>query len=167
MKTQSAQFGEAWGHVRDNYVGLGEAEARELFHICQVEYMPPSKAHRKRLAKPRPRVIKAHAKPDKPQKAAPIIAAHNQGKGIAAINGAHNPAHHKPREKSYRHVFSAKHCPLTGPRREAAAERNKRRNFYIMLNTRRVNSQFRPSLDMACDIFAIFGSWKAFEAACR
>ena len=167
MKTQSAQFGEAYAHVRDKYVGLGEAEARELFHICQVEYVAPSKAHIKRLKRARPEIVAARKPIAKPQRPAPIISAARQGKAIAAINGAHNPAEHKPREKRHRHVFSAKHCPATGPKREAAASRNKRRNFYIGLNRGRVYSTFQPSLDMACEIFALFGSWKAYLEACK
>lgn len=171
MKTQASQFGENFAYVRDNYKGVSESDARELFHICQVEYLPPSKAHIKRLKRRRPLVLKSRPTPPKPQKAAAITKAAAQGRAIAAINSPNivkaNRDAIPAREIVRPHVFSAKHRPLMGPKRESAMKDNAKRNFYVTLGKGRVYSQYRPDLDSACEIFRLFGSWKAYRAACE
>ena len=67
MKTQSAHIGEAWSHCRDNAKGVSAEDGRELFHITKVEYLPPSKAHIKRLKRARPDVVTSHKRKPIPQ----------------------------------------------------------------------------------------------------
>jgi hypothetical protein len=55
--TQAAVIGEVWSHIRDTQFGETEKSANELRHICRLEFEPPSKAHLKRVKRPRPVVV--------------------------------------------------------------------------------------------------------------
>lgn len=52
--SQSEQFGEAWGHIRDN---ARPVIADDVYFLDEARAdMPPSKAHLRRLARSRPTV---------------------------------------------------------------------------------------------------------------
>lgn len=180
MQTQSRHIGEQWSHIRDYQSrGISEDDARELFHIAQVEFQPPSKAHLKRLTRPRPLVL--HKRPEKPRDK-PEVRAHNAARAkaldIVAINNPHKAA---ARRGKLSEMFSAKHSshPFV-PKAAAKPDRPDKpadasgvpswrrgvnqRNSLIALE-RLVYREFHPTLDQACDIFALFGSWEGFMKA--
>jgi hypothetical protein len=74
--TQAAEFGEAWGFIRDfGNRGISERDANDLHHICNVEFAPASKAHVKRIKRARP-MITLTVKPR--EVADPARLAHNR-----------------------------------------------------------------------------------------
>lgn len=178
MQTQSRHIGEQWSHIRDHQSrGISESDARELFHITRVEYQPPSKAHLKRLKRERLAVTVARRMPprDKPE-----VRAHNATRAkaldIVAINNPHKAAARLGRLSE---MFSAKHTvhpfvqskPAPTPAKPAEPSalpswrRNRRQREHLIALERMTGRNWKPNLEQACDIFALFGSYKAFIAA--
>src|SRR6476469_619590 len=61
----SVEIGEVWDYCRDNLRGTTPLSQWQI--VClQRDYLAPSKAHLKRLTRPRPMVLKARPKAWKP-----------------------------------------------------------------------------------------------------
>jgi len=88
--SQSEQFGEAWAHVRDH-----ERPVRpdDVWFLREARAdMPPSKAHLKRLAKPRPEIVRAKVLPEPDRsRRREINQAAAHGSAIAALLGYRKP----------------------------------------------------------------------------
>lgn len=180
MFTQSGQIGEQWSHIRDfQDRGISRDDGRELFHITKVEFQAPSKAHLKRLARPRPMVVvKRRAAPvAKPQNER-FNAVRAQALEIVAINNPHAAA---KRLGKLSQMFSAKHpshpfvpakpqaAPVAKPRDPDCAvpawRRDSNQRNHLIALEKMLYRPFVPTLDQCCDIFAIFGSYDNFLAA--
>jgi hypothetical protein len=137
MQTQSSEFGKLWGVSRDVLnVGVSERDNRELFHITQVEYAPPSKAHLKRLARVRAIVEQRRISAKQPD---PVRLEYNErDMFIKTVARAIRPDYKTPiatREpnpvRSVPHI--EKQMPGDEERRERIARQNLRRDHLIAL----------------------------------
>lgn len=171
MFTQSSQFGENWSHIRDTAKGISEDDGRELFHITKVEFQPPSKAKRKRIARaqnqpafvlkkrklPSPKIAEARLRDNQSRKTADavvrILRPHFKKQDTS-----------KPRERRQAYVFSAKHsdsvAPELGPKRQDAIRHNRRRQHLVELG-KMTHTRF-DVLKYALEIAELFGTHREY-----
>lgn len=93
----SPEIGEIWGHCRDNLKGTTPL-AQYQIECLQRDYLPPDKAHIKRLKKCRPLVLIARPKPAPTHDIGDINHARRLGLKIQRMNkrieyGTHDPMH--------------------------------------------------------------------------
>lgn len=174
MQTQSSQFGESWAYVRDNAVGVSANDGRELFHITKVEFLPPSKAHLKRLSRARPISTPIRRKPT-PENPSFVALNHRRclALNILAINSPNKAEIIRNRGKTSEQParpsppFVPKASPSPSSTTEAISWRrneNQKRHLLAMAKLRKP----RPlTLDQLCDVFALFGNYANFLQEAR
>jgi len=156
--SQSEQFGEAWGHIRDN---ARPVIADDVYFLDEARAdMPPSKAHLRRLARSRPTVTTPTpwgTSSALARRRANEAAAH--GERIAALLGKvpYKPSPPERRERVYVEPEGSGSGKVTRPDAGLAARRS-----HMIAMSKMVYREYSPSHD---EIVAVFGSLAAWSKA--
>jgi hypothetical protein len=173
--TQSAVIGELWTHIRDTQFGATPREAHALLHICKIEFLPATPEHRKRLRKVRLEIIpRGPAIPKAPD---PVRLRGNQidlaARDIVRITRPdfkRNVCAKYPNPPTPEIHIPKRPEPQVRQRDAQTAAKLKRdglrRDHFIALG-KMLNPWQGWSARYSMEVLELFGSFKAYEEACK